>query len=205
MGRGEVEPPTSGLSLDEIRRLRDYTRLRTDLVRERSRHVQRLEKLLEDALIKPSSVATDIMGVIRPGADRRRARPVRPRGARQRAAPQEARAALVEALTGRFDDHHAELARMLLDEIDGLSAKIDTLTLRIDGLIAEIPANGYRTSRAPSAKQLQQPRRPTPFSPHNQPLPDPIHFRFSSPRRRCRRPVAGENSTPQRVGLATRP
>ena len=38
------------------------------------------------------------------------------------------RAALVEALTGRFDDHHAELARMLLDQIDGSSAKIDKLT-----------------------------------------------------------------------------
>jgi hypothetical protein len=47
----------------EIRRLRDYTRLRTDLVRERTRHIQRLEKLLEDALIKLSSVASDIMGV----------------------------------------------------------------------------------------------------------------------------------------------
>ena len=33
------------------------------------------------------------------------------------------RAALVEALTGRFDDHHAELARMLLDQIDALTAK----------------------------------------------------------------------------------
>ena len=31
-------------------------------------------------------------------------------------------AALVEALTGRFDDHHAELARMLLDQIDALTA-----------------------------------------------------------------------------------
>ena len=47
----------------EIRRLRDYARLRTDLMRERSRQVQRLEKLLEDALIKLSSVASDIMGV----------------------------------------------------------------------------------------------------------------------------------------------
>ena len=35
------------------------------------------------------------------------------------------RAALVEALTGRFDDHHAELARMLLDQIDALTAQID--------------------------------------------------------------------------------
>ena len=46
-----------------IRRLRDYTRLRTDLTHDRSRQVQRLEKLLEDALIKISAVATDIMGV----------------------------------------------------------------------------------------------------------------------------------------------
>jgi transposase len=49
-------------------------------------------------------------------------------------------APLIEALTGRFDDHHAELARMLLDQIDALTAKIDTLTVRIDELIAQIPA-----------------------------------------------------------------
>src|SRR5665811_1617318 len=35
----------------EIRQLRDYTRLRVDLTAERSRHIQRLEKLLEDALL----------------------------------------------------------------------------------------------------------------------------------------------------------
>jgi transposase len=62
---------------------------------------------------------------------------------------------LVEALTGRFDDHHAELARMLLDEIDGLSAKIDTLTLRIDQLIADIPA-----ARAPDPDRGGQPQDP---------------------------------------------
>jgi hypothetical protein len=44
----------------EIRRLRDYARLRTDLTRERARHWQRLEKLLEDALIKVSSVASKL-------------------------------------------------------------------------------------------------------------------------------------------------
>src|SRR5665811_353831 len=47
----------------EIRQLRDYTRLRVDLTAERSRHIQRLEKPLEDALIKLSSVATNMMGV----------------------------------------------------------------------------------------------------------------------------------------------
>ena len=43
-----------------IRQLRDYTRLRVDLTRERSRYWQRLEKLLEDALIKVSSVASTL-------------------------------------------------------------------------------------------------------------------------------------------------
>ena len=47
---------------------------------------------------------------------------------------------LVQALTGNFDDHHAELARMLLDQIDALSAQIGKLTTRIEELIAAIPA-----------------------------------------------------------------
>ncbi|HEV8278989.1 MAG TPA: transposase [Streptosporangiaceae bacterium] len=49
-------------------------------------------------------------------------------------------AALVEALTGAFDDHHAELARMLLDQIDALSAQIDRLTARIEEQVAAISA-----------------------------------------------------------------
>jgi hypothetical protein len=42
--------------------------------------------------------------------------------ARGRMKPKQA--ALVEALTGRFDDHHAELTRMLLDQIDALAIQI---------------------------------------------------------------------------------
>ncbi len=48
-------------------------------------------------------------------------------------------AALVQALTGRFDDHHGELARMLLDQYDALTAQISTLTSRIEQLISAIP------------------------------------------------------------------
>ena len=48
--------------------------------------------------------------------------------------------ALVEALNGRFDDHHAELARMLLDQIDSLSAKVESLTTRIGAMIDIIGA-----------------------------------------------------------------
>jgi transposase len=127
----------------EIRRLRDYTRLRIDLVEDRSRQVQRLEKLLEDALIKLSTVATDIMGVSgRAMIDALIAGERDPRVLAElaRGRMRIKRAALVEALTGRFDDHHAELAQMLLDQIDALTAKSETLTLRIDQLIAEIPA-----------------------------------------------------------------
>jgi len=149
----------------EIRRLRDYTRLRTDLTRDRSRHVQRLEKLLEDALIKLSTVATDIMGVSGRGMiealiagerdpqllaelARGRMRVKRPR--------------LVRALTGRFDEHHAELARLLLDQIDALTAHIDQLTLRIEQLIAEIPA-----AQAPTAPDDDE----RPRDPDRAPLP----------------------------------
>jgi transposase len=46
---------------------------------------------------------------------------------------------LIQALAGRFDDHHAELARLLLDQIDALSAQIGRLTTRIEELIAAIP------------------------------------------------------------------
>lgn len=54
---------TSFIPSAEIRRLRDYTRLRSDLVGERTRYAQRLEKLLEDTLIKLSTVASNILGV----------------------------------------------------------------------------------------------------------------------------------------------
>jgi len=47
---------------------------------------------------------------------------------------------LVQALTGKPDDHHAELARMLLDQIDALTGQTGKLTTRIEELIAAIPA-----------------------------------------------------------------
>ncbi|GAC1492273.1 MAG: IS110 family transposase [Pseudarthrobacter sp.] len=127
----------------QIRQLRDYTRLRTDLTVERSRHVQRMEKLLEDALIKLSSVATDIMGVsaramIEALIQGERDPYVLADLAKGRLRVKHA--ALVQALTGRFDDHHADLARVLLSQIDALSGQIEHLSARIEALIAAIPA-----------------------------------------------------------------
>jgi transposase len=125
-----------------IRQLRDYTRLRTDLTRERSRYVQRMEKLLEDALIKLSTVATDIMGVSgRAMIEALIAGQRDPKVLAELAMGKmkAKRFALIAALDGRFDDHHAELARMLLDPIDALTRQIDTLTTRIDELLAAMP------------------------------------------------------------------
>jgi transposase len=127
----------------EIRQLRDYTRLRVDLTRERTRHWQRLEKLLEDALIKVSSVASkmdtlsvrDMLEALIGGErdPRRLAQLARGR-------LKSKHDALVAALSGQFDEHHAELARMLLDQIDGLSAQIEQLTTRAEQLLQSIPA-----------------------------------------------------------------
>jgi len=49
-------------------------------------------------------------------------------------------ARLVEALTGQFSDHHAFVARMLLDQVDALGGQIDQLTARIEQTITQIPA-----------------------------------------------------------------
>jgi len=132
-----------------IRELRDYTRLRIDLTRDRAKYWQRLEKLLEDALIKVSSVASrmdtlsvrDMVEALIAGErDPRRLTDL----ARGKMKPKHA--ALVEALTGRFDDHHAELARMMLDQIDVFSTTIAILTTRIEELLAAMePEPGTST------------------------------------------------------------
>jgi transposase len=133
--RPSFVPPAS------VRQLRDYTRLRVDLTRERARYWQRMEKLLEDALIKVSSVVSrlDSMSVrdmlealIGGERDPRRLADL----ARGKMRPK--RAALIEALTGRFDAHHGELARLLLDQIDALGMQICTLTTRIDEMLADL-------------------------------------------------------------------
>jgi transposase len=139
--RGMLRP--SFVPPAEIRQLRDYTRLRTDLTRERTRHYSRLEKLLEDALIKVSAVASkldtlSVRDMLEALIGGERDPQVLASLARGRMRSKHDR--LVQALTGNFDDHHAELARMLLGQIDALTAQIGKLTTRIEELIAAIPA-----------------------------------------------------------------
>jgi transposase len=133
--RPSFVPPTP------IRVLRDYTRMRVDLTRDRTRYWSRLEKLLEDALIKVSSVASSLNTVsTRDMVEALIAGQRDPRALAElaRGAMRGKRAALVEALTGRFDAHHGELARVLLDQIDRLDTEIAKLTDRIGVLLDEI-------------------------------------------------------------------
>ena len=146
----------------QIRVLRDYTRLRVDLTAERVRHWQRLEKLLEDALIKITSVASridtlsvrDMIEALIAGQRNPKVLAGMARG-RMRLK----HADLVEALTGQFDDHHAELARMLLDQIDALTAQIDTLTDRIDTVLADVPVSPPPDGPEPDPDDHQPGRR----------------------------------------------
>jgi transposase len=127
--RGSLVPP------EPIRRLRDLTRTRTHLTRDRTREIQRLEGLLEDAGVKLSSVASTTLSVsgramLEALIGGERDPEVLAELARARLRmkiPQ-----LREALVGRFEDHHARLARIHLNLIDSLDAGIAELTARIE-------------------------------------------------------------------------
>ena len=120
----------------EIRVLRHYTRARTRLTWDRTRCWGRLEKLLEDALIKVSAVASKLttasaQDMIRAMIAGERDPAVLASLARTRMKAKHG--ALVQALTGMFSDYHAELAQLLLDQI----AFIDTRLARLNILIGE--------------------------------------------------------------------
>lgn len=159
-----------------IRELRDFTRYRIDLVVARTAEKQRVEKLLEDAQIKLSVVASDIFGVsgrammtallrgerdpkVLAGMARARMRTRIPR--------------LEEAFVGRFNDHHAFLLGKMLARVDAIDADIAEMDARIEDAIApfalaverldEIPGVGAATAQVIIAEVgLDMSRFPTP-------------------------------------------
>jgi transposase len=140
-----------------VRVLRDYTRTRTDLTRDRTRHWQRLEKLLEDALIKVTTVASTITtasvrdmidALIRGERDPHRLADLARGNMRGKHAD------LVQALDGRFDAHHSEIATILLGQIDSLTTEINQLTTRIEQLVTDLPTTetpGHNNTEPPPA------------------------------------------------------
>src|SRR5215470_16648916 len=126
-----------------VRDPRDYTRMRTRLIQERTRCFQRLEKLLEGALVKISSAASTLTTVsaqdmIKAMAAGQRDPLVLASLARARMKAK--RQDLAEALEGMFDDYHGELAGLLLDQIGFLDEPIAALSARAAGLAAAMPA-----------------------------------------------------------------
>ena len=118
-----------------IRRLRKLTRRRALLLAERTREKQRMEKLLEDAGVKLSVVATDIFGqsgramldALIGGERDGQVLAELAKGRLRVKIP-----ALTEALTGDFDEHHAFLAGMICAHIDMINAMVSELDARID-------------------------------------------------------------------------
>jgi transposase len=128
---------------EEMQELRGLTRTRKQLVREQTRHVQRIEKTLAEANIKLDSVISDIMG-----ASGRRIIEAMIAGVRQprkladlaskqiKATPKE----LYDALHGRLTDHHCFLLQLHLRQWDGLDETIRKIDQAIDQRITRIDA-----------------------------------------------------------------
>jgi transposase len=118
-----------------IRELRDLTRYRVQQTRDRSREVNRLQKVLEDAGLKLTSVLTDIMGAsgramveaLISGTTDPQVLADLARGQLRKKLP-----ALRRALVGRFRPIHAFLLEQILAKIDYLDETVDRLTAEID-------------------------------------------------------------------------
>lgn len=123
---------------EPIQELRDLTRTRTQLVRERSQHVQRIQKVLEDANVKLSSVVSDLLGVsgraILEAIVRGESEPTR-LAALAHARLKASKAELEEALEGRVREHHRFLLRLHLRQIDALESSVALLEQRVEELL----------------------------------------------------------------------
>lgn len=120
------------------RDLRDLIRYRTSLIQERTREINRVQKVLEDANVKLASVATNVMGVssrqmleaIIAGVEEPEVLAEMAKGRLRAKIPQ-----LERALEGRVRASHRLLLRLHLEHIDDLTSKIEHLSEEIDHLM----------------------------------------------------------------------
>src|SRR3954447_13943397 len=147
MLRPSFVPPTP------IRRLRDLTRYRIDLVGVRTAEKNRVEKLLEDACIKLSVVASDIFGVsgramMAALIAGERDPKVLAQLARSRMRTKISR--LEDAFNGHFDAHHAFLLlTRMLHRIDGIDADIAAVDAQIEAYLAPFASAAARLDEIP--------------------------------------------------------
>jgi transposase len=126
-----------------IRELRELTRYRKTQIDARAHEVQRLEKVLQDAGIKLTSVASKVLtqsgramieALIAGERDGAKLAELAMGKMRPKMA------ALAEALTGRFGAHHAVACRRILAHLDFLEESIAALTEQIDQRTAAFEA-----------------------------------------------------------------
>lgn len=143
-----------------FRALRDLTRYRKSVIEERARETQRLHKVLEDAGVKLSSVASSVLtksgremiDALTAGERDPEVLAEMAKGRMRSKIPQ-----LQDALAGRFNEHHALLCRAMLARIDHADATIEVLGVRIDelldpyeaavSLLVTIPGVSHRTAQ----------------------------------------------------------
>jgi transposase len=126
---------------EAIQELRSLMRARKQLGREQARHVQRIQKTLEEANIKLDSVISDIMGLsgrriieamIAGVRDPKKLAELASK--RIKASPKE----LYDALHGRLTEHHRFLLRLHLGQYDALASFIGEIDGQVDAAIAKI-------------------------------------------------------------------
>ena len=141
----------------QTQEMRDLLRTRKQLVRERSRHVQRLQKTLEDANIKLDSVISDVMGLsgrkmiealIAGESDPKQLAQLAHR--RIKASPEE----LCEALRGRITRHHRFLLSLHLQQIDAIDAAIDAIDEEVDAQVEPFRTTVHLLTTIPGVDEL---------------------------------------------------
>jgi transposase len=146
------------------RNLRDLTRYRVNLVEERARTIQRLQKVLENANIKLASVATDVLGVsgrrmlaaLVEGKVDAATMAELAKGKLRNKLPE-----LEQALTGLVEAHHRFLLAQHLAHIDFLDEQIDAVGQQIERYLTEMPALPP-TSTGGGAEQASSASTPAP-------------------------------------------
>lgn len=126
---------------ESVQELRSLMRTRKQLTREQTRHVQRIQKTLEEANIKLASVISEVMGksgrrmIEAMIAGVRDPRKLAALAHRQiKASPKE----LYDALHGRLTDHHRFLLQLHIGQYDGLSTAIEQIDRQVDMAIAKL-------------------------------------------------------------------
>jgi transposase len=141
----------------QTQELRVLLRTRKQLVRERTRHTQRIHKALEDANIKLEAELSDVLGksgramleaMVAGETDPVRLAALAHRGVKC------SQAKLQEALDGRMTHHHRFLLQLHLGQIDGLDAAIATIDREVEANLAPFRTAVELVSTIPGVSRL---------------------------------------------------